>query len=316
MHTPVLADEVVRLLDVKEGGTYIDATIGGGGHAELILAKTGPEGRLLGIDKDEEAIKRAKARLERRCQQQCFFEHGNFAEVSAISKRYGLVAVDGVLFDLGVSSDQLETPERGFSFLRDGPLDMRMDASCGQTAADLVNGLSVEELAGVIHRFGEERGARRIARALVDRRRLGAITTTGELAEVVLAVKGGRRGRIHPATRVFQALRIAVNDEIGALAPGIEDGLRCLKTGGRLAVISFHSLEDRIVKRRFREHVGHRVSLEEGGTSLTQMAPAVSAVTRKPVTPTADELKRNPRARTAKLRAVEKTACSEGGDCK
>ncbi len=305
MHKPVLAGEVIELLSPKEGGTYIDGTLGSGGHAELILGRMGSSGRLLGIDRDEDALARCRARLER-WGGQCILRHGNFADLEGIARSCGIEQADGVLLDLGVSSEQLEQGTRGFSLLADGPLDMRMDKSSGSTAADLVNGLSEEELRTVLKEFGEERAARRIARSIVRERERCSFRTTGELARAVASAAGGPRGRIHPATRTFQAIRIAVNRELEALAAGLEAGLRMLAPGGRMAVISFHSLEDRLVKRCFVAHAGTWRSLEQGGRRLERTEPGVTLVTRKPVTPGDEEVHGNPRARSAKLRVAER----------
>lgn len=305
MHRPVLAKEVIEFLSVKRGGVYIDGTLGSGGHAELILRRVGPEGRLIGIDRDEEALRRASAKLER-WRGQCIFIHGNFADMVGIAERQNVVGADGVLLDLGVSSEQLEAPERGFSFLRDGPLDMRLDRSQGKTVADLINSLKERELETVIRTFGEERAARRIAKSLVERRKSSPIKTTAELAEIVVGVKRGKRGRIHPATQTFQALRIALNKEMGALQEGLEAGLRVLRDGGKLAVISFHSLEDRLVKTFLREHAGHWESQEAGGRLWCGKKPAMALITRKPVRPSRAEMAANRRSRTAKLRVGEK----------
>jgi 16S rRNA (cytosine1402-N4)-methyltransferase len=223
--------------------------------------------------------------------------HGNFADMRKIAIAAGIAAVDGILLDLGVSSPQLDEPARGFSFRTDGPLDMRMDQQNGSSAADLVNGLPEEELARIFYEFGEERASRRVARAIVARRKTGRIEGTLEFAGLVERALGGRHGKIHPATRVFQALRIAVNGELDCLARGLESGLAMLKPGGRMAVISFHSLEDRIVKRGFLSHVP--------ATNKEALIPHVRKLTKKPVTPSDEECAQNPRARSAKLRVVE-----------
>jgi 16S rRNA (cytosine1402-N4)-methyltransferase len=305
VHRSVLAKEAVELLSVKRGGVYVDATVGNGGHAELILRAAGPEGRLIGIDRDEEALRRAEERL-RQWTDQCIFVHQNFAQLTNVANRYAALGVDGIIIDLGVSSEQLESAERGFSFLREGPLDMRMDRSCGETAADLVNNLEEDDLREIISRFGEERNARRIARAVVKSRVCEPIRTTTRLAGIVMAVNGGKRTRIHPATRTFQALRIAVNGEMDALREGLEAGLEALRIGGKLAAITFHSLEDRIVKTFFKEHAGSWESQQAGGRLWRGKEPAVALVTRKPVKPSRAEVEVNRRSRTAKLRVAEK----------
>jgi 16S rRNA (cytosine1402-N4)-methyltransferase len=304
VHVPVLLEETIEALAVAPGGTYIDGTVGGGGHAEAILERIGAEGRMLGIDRDPAALALARERLSRFPTVR--LAQGDFADMMAIAHRHGIFAVDGVLLDIGVSSMQLDTPDRGFSFQHDAPLDMRMDPALPRTAANWVNEAPESELADVLWRYGEERAARRIARFIAAARARAPICTTGELAELVARAKGGRRGRIHPATQTFQALRIAVNDELGQLERGLEAALALLKTGGRLAVICFHSLEDRIVKRRLSEHVGRRESLESGGERRIAKPPLARWVIKGPRMAGEDEVRRNPRARSARLRAVER----------
>ncbi len=279
-HTPVLLEEVVALLQPRGGALYVDATVGGGGHAEAILRAAAPDGRLIGLDWDEEALAASRERLKE-WGARVRLVRANFAELDEALMNEGVTTVDGIVFDLGVSSRQFDEPSRGFSFLREGPLDMRMDRSTGRTAAEVVNTASEKELADIFFRFGEERRARAIARRIVAAR---PIETTTQLAGLI----GPRRGAIHPATRVFQALRIYVNNELENLKRGLTAATRVLKPGGRIAVISFHSLEDRIVKRHFRE------------------TPSLRVITRKPVRPTEQEIERNPRARSAKLRVAEK----------
>ena len=303
-HQPVLVKEVVDLLVVRRGGTFIDGTVGSGGHALATLEKTGSGGLLLGIDRDREALERARARLAG-WEKQYLLIHGNFADMITVAKRSGIDRADGVLLDLGVSSEQLDTPERGFSFMKDGPLDMRMDSSEEITAAELVNNLSESELFSLLRTLGEEPMARRIARRIVKERRNGPITTTRQLAGLVEEVTGGRR-RAHPATRTFQALRMAVNGELDSLQAGLSEGLDMLVEGGRMAVISFHSVEDRLVKRFFARHSGKWESLQTGGREWRGEKPAVSLVNRRPIIPTREEIETNPRSRSAKLRVVEK----------
>ena len=307
MHKPVLAAEVMELLAPKEGGVYVDGTLGSGGHAELILGRIGAGGKLLGIDRDGDAVARCKARLAQ-WGEQCILRQGNFADVEGIAGSCGIARVDGLVLDLGMSSDQLDDGSRGFSLLAEGPLDMRMDRSSGPAAADLVNGLSEEELRNILWEFGEERAARRIARAIVRARERCPLKTTADLVQAVLSATGGARGRIHPATRTFQAIRIAVNRELEALAAGLEAGLRLIAPGGRMAVISFHSLEDRIVKRCFAAHAGAWRSLEDGGRRLERIEPGILPVTKRPVRPGEKEVRENPRARSAKLRVAERLA--------
>ncbi|MCZ7591472.1 MAG: 16S rRNA (cytosine(1402)-N(4))-methyltransferase RsmH [Kiritimatiellae bacterium] len=304
MHEPVLLEEVLVGLAVKPGGHYIDGTLGGGGHARAILEQAGPKGRLLGIDRDPHALALAQARLADL--PNATLARGNFSEMKTLAQQHGLGGVDGVLLDIGVSSMQLDTPERGFSFQADAPLDMRMDPDIPRSAADWANQISESDLADVLWRFGEERASRRIARFIVEARQRAPIRTTSELAELVVRAKGGQRGRIHPATQTFQALRVAVNNELGALEEGIESALSLLKSGGRLAVISFHSLEDRIVKQRMAAHVGRRESLEAGGERWIVSPPRVKWIVKTPAMAGETEMKRNPRARSARLRVVER----------
>jgi len=307
VHEPVLAAEVVELLAPAPGETFVDATVGGGGHAALLLERLGDNGFLLGLDRDGDAIARCRARLGAARGERCRFVQGPFSRVAEMVRRQGLAAVDGVLMDIGMSSDQLRDSGRGMSFLVDGPLDMRMDRAGGPTAADLVNGLPEERLRDILMRFGEERRARRIAAAIAARREEHPFATTADLAAVVERATGGRRGRIHPATRVFQALRIAVNDELDELAAGLSGALSVLRVDGRMGVISFHSLEDRIVKRFFAAHTPREVALAGGGTQRVGEAPPVERVNRKPVTASAAERERNPRSRSARLRVVRRT---------
>ncbi len=305
MHLPVLPDEVVQWLAPRPGGTYVDGTVGGGGHAKAILEAVGPAGRLLALDRDAGALERSRAAIGVLAER-CRFVQASFASMDEVAAANGVAGVDGVLLDIGISSDQLDHAERGFSFMKDGPLDMRMDRMAGRTAADLLNELREEELADVFFRYGEEPRARSVARRVVESRSREKLSRTGELADLVMRVYGGRRGRIHPATRVFQALRIAVNDELKALEEGLTAGLGLLAPGGRLVVISFHSLEDRIVKHFMAEHQGRWESLAEGGRRWVGREPRVEVLTRKPVMASAGECERNPRARSAKLRAAER----------
>jgi 16S rRNA (cytosine1402-N4)-methyltransferase len=310
MHEPVLLQETLDLLGVKPGGVYVDGTVGSGGHAAAILARSEPGGVLIGVDRDVEALGRAAARLASCGAGRVVLRHGNFAQLGRIVAEAGRGQVDGVLLDVGLSSEQVEDPARGFSFLGDGPLDMRMDRSDGITAADLVNGLTERELTRILRDMGEERLAGRIAGAVVRARRRAPISTTLALAGLVEEATGGRQGRLHPATRTFQALRMAVNRELECLAAGLREGLGLLAPGGRMAVISFHSLEDRQVKRFFACHAGRWVSLPQGGRARQGEDPAVRLVTRKPATPSEGEIGLNPRARSAKLRVAERV---EGG---
>lgn len=305
MHQPVLLNESLDLLVTDREGIYVDGTLGRGGHAEALLERLDPDGRLVAIDRDEEALEQTAQRVARFGDRATLL-HGNFSEMKTLCEQIGVDEVSGILLDLGVSSPQLDVPERGFSFGREGPLDMRMDRSRGPTAGEWINERSEEELADVIFRFGEERNARRIARAVVRARRDRPLRGTLELAEVVTQACGGRRGRIHPATRTFQALRMAVNEEMESLESGLEAGLELLRPGGRIAVISFHSLEDRAVKSCFRRHRIRRVALQQGGEQVTGDEPTVRVLTAKPVTAGKEEVQNNPRARSARLRVAER----------
>lgn len=303
MHRAVLLDEVVEWLAPKSGGVYVDGTLGGGGHTRAIALAAGPAGRVMAMDQDAGALERAREALAG-CLEQCVLVRGNFAGMAESAAACGLTRVDGIVLDVGISSDQLDDPERGFSFMRDGPLDMRMDQSRAATAADLLNTLPEAVLADTLRRYGEEPRARAIARRIVEARSREAFARTSQLADLVERVYGGRRGRIHPATQTFQALRIAVNGELEALERGLEAGLGILAPGGRMAVISFHSLEDRLVKQFFVEHQGHMESLPEGGSKWVGTLPKMEILTRKPVMATDRECRDNPRARSAKLRVA------------
>lgn len=305
MHVPVLLNETLNLLVTNPAGTYIDGTLGRGGHATEILKRLAPEGRLIGLDRDADAIEATKEILKP-FGERAIRIHGNFAEMKELCGQMGVTAVDGVLLDLGVSSPQLDVAERGFSFAKDGPLDMRMDRTQGRSAADLVNEADEETLADLIYSLGEERDSRRIARSIVLERQHGRIERTLKLAEIVEQAKGGRRGPTHPATQTFQALRMAVNTELESLDAGLEAGLSMLREGGRIAVITFHSLEDRPVKEFFKRHTVKRESLQQGGEKLIYDEPAVKLLTKKPLTASKQELMDNPRSRSAKLRAAER----------
>lgn len=305
-HLSVLPDEVIRFLEPADGKTYLDGTLGAGGHAALILEKA-PEALLVGIDRDQEALDAAGRRLAK-YRDRIHLLHGDFAGVAGQLNSLGITALDGFILDLGVSSHQLDTRERGFSFQQDAPLDMRMDTSNGETATDLVNELPEQELERIISEYGEERWAKRIASFIVKERAESLITTTFRLVDIIKGAvpKAKWDERIHPATRTFQALRIAVNSELESLERGMRAALDLLKPGGRGVIISFHSLEDRIVKHIFREYA-------EGCTCPRQLPvcacgkkPRVKVLTSRPVTATQAETDNNPRARSAKLRAVEK----------
>jgi 16S rRNA (cytosine1402-N4)-methyltransferase len=306
-HRPVLLGELLGLLAPARGGLFVDATLGLGGHSEAIL-EASRETRVVGLDRDREALAFASERLAR-FGPRFRAVHSDFREIARVLAQLGEPEVSGVLADLGVSSLQFDSPERGFSFRHDAPLDMRMDVSGGdETAAELLARLPEEEIARVIFEYGEERRSRRIARWIVERREAGRpVGTTKELADLVARAVGRKHGeRIHPATRTFQALRVAVNRELEGLGEFLETAVDLLQAGGRLAVISFHSLEDRIVKRTLRRLAGQcecdpRLPRCECGARR-----AVEILTRRPVAPSAHELEENPRARSAKLRAAEK----------
>jgi 16S rRNA (cytosine1402-N4)-methyltransferase len=291
----------------QPGGIYLDGTLGGGGHSELILEKIGPDGLLFGIDRDQSALAAAAERLQRFGN--CFRPiQGSFGEMEQLLKQENISAIDGLLLDLGVSSHQLDTVERGFSFRLDGPLDMRMDRLYGDSAADLVQELSAEELEQVIKEYGEERWARKIAQNIVHIRNDTPIITTFQLADLVARTIPRRfqEDRIHPATRTFQALRIAVNQELEQVKQGVKAGITLLKPGGRIAVISFHSLEDRIVKHLFREAATGCTCPPRMPYCVCNRKPQLQILTGRPITAGADEIEINPRARSAKLRAAKK----------
>lgn len=319
VHQPVLLQEVIQWLQPAEGGVFVDCTVGLGGHAEAILAAT-PKTRVIGIDRDTNALTRARERLlvfgDR-----IRLVNANFENIASVLDHEDIAEVRGILADLGVSSLQLEHDERGFSFVSEAPLDMRMDQNSEVTAAELVNKLSERELADLIFEYGEERGARKIARAIARQREKAAIFTTRQLADLVVrALNVPGRWRIHPATRTFQALRIAVNDELSSLERFIPASIEKLAHGGRLAIISFHSLEDRIVKRGFLRESGRcicetqrlQVSGSPKGAAdglICEHCGArkrINILTRKPVRPTSEELERNPRSRSSLLRVCGK----------
>ena len=305
MHKPVMLKDVVELLAISNGGTYIDGTLGEGNHAQAILNKIGTNGRLLGVDWDDQALAIAKGHLSSEMQR-CFFEHGNFADLMEIASRREIRSVDGILLDLGMSSLQVTAAERGFSFMKSGPLDMRMDRSRKITAAYLIQTLNFGELTELIWEFGEERKAKKIASEIVRERKHCTEFTTRWLADLVIRVKGGRRGRIHPATRTFQAFRIAVNNELDNLSKGLEESIALLKHRGRLAVLSYHSLEDKVVKEHFLQHAGQWLSVPEGGKARFVQDPVIRLVNKKPLEPSRGEIAENPRARSAKLRVIER----------
>ncbi len=296
-HLPVMLAEAVDALRVRPGGVYVDGTLGRGGHAMEIVRRGG---RVIGIDRDDEALRDVEAMGVDGIRA----VKGNHGDVAGLLDRLGVESVDGILLDLGVSSPQLDDPSRGFSFRADGPLDMRMDRSCGTTAADFVNSAGRDDLERTFRELGEEQGARRIANAIVRERDARRIETTLQLAEVVERAVG-RHGARHPATKVFQALRMAMNGELAELSRALDGGLPRLGKGGRFAVITFESLSDRIVKRFFSEHAGRMVSLQQGGERWEGRLPQVRLVTPRALVPSEAEVEANPRSRSAKLRVAE-----------
>ncbi len=306
-HTPVLLDEVLETLKPLPGQRFIDGTLGAGGHTEAILNASTPGGQVLGLDADPAALSVARQRLAPYADRVRLVK-ANFSQMADIARSHSFVPVDGILLDLGLSSMQLSNPKRGFSFQEEGPLDMRYDPDNPTTAADLVNSLPQAELADLIYRFGEERRSRAIARAIVAARPLH---TTRELADVIARAVGGRReSRIHPATRAFQALRIAVNNELDALSTTLPQAIKLLATGGRIAVIAFHSLEDRIVKNFFSRESKDCICPPEQPTCTCSHRATLRIITRKPISASSEEINTNPRARSTKLRVAERIGAS------
>ena len=306
-HVSVLTNKAIELLQPKNSGYYIDGTVGLGGHAASILRACAPDGYLLGIDLDSEALAIAEENLSG-FRDRWALVHGNFAHLDEILETHSVTDVDGVLLDLGVSSLQLDTPGRGFSFTRSGPLDMRMNPDQSLSAEEVVNRSSEEKLAEIFWDFGEERYARNIAHRIVQSRKNGPITTTLQLAEVVQEAipQKARKSRVHNATRVFQALRIHVNDELNRLQLGLDCAISALASGGRICVISFHSLEDRIVKQRFRNLSCSCVCPPQTPICVCNHKPSLQILTKRPITPQPDEIRKNPRCRSAKLRGAMK----------
>jgi 16S rRNA (cytosine1402-N4)-methyltransferase len=303
IHLPVMVTEVLEHLTKGSGGSFIDATVGAGGHARAILQAVGPQGQLLGIDRDAEILDLAAERLAEFAGR-CRLVHAEFSDVREVAHQSGIENCTGILADLGVSSLQLDSAERGFSFQKDGPLDMRMDRELALTASEIVNHWPEKDLANLIFNYGEERHSRRIAKAIVKARPLKR--TTDLAAAIARSIPSRGSQRLHPATRTFQALRIFVNDELARIPKFIYSSIDLLKQGGRIAIISFHSLEDRVVKNAFRQ-----MSLEcscPPGSSECQCGQRklLKILTKKPLVPTEDEIKRNPRARSAKLRVAER----------
>jgi 16S rRNA (cytosine1402-N4)-methyltransferase len=303
-HLPVLGEEAVDALLPRPGGRYADGTFGGGGHTRLLLERSTPTGRVIAFDLDRDAIARGEAM---HLGERLVLVNASFATLYEAAKSAGMLPLDGVLLDLGFSSFQIDAPERGFSLRHDGPLDMRFDRTSGPTAADLIDTLDETSLADLIWRYGEDRNSRRISAAIVRERTLRPILTTGRLADIVARASGGQHGKIHPATRTFQALRIATNDELHTLERTLEAAVRALAPGGRLAVISFHSLEDRIVKQFIARGSASCVCPPEQPVCTCHTIPTLKPV-GKPVKPLDQEIERNSRSRSAIMRVAERVA--------
>jgi len=302
LHIPVLLDETIEALQVQPGKRYVDCTLGSGGHALEILTRSSPGGRLLGIDADPESIWIARGRLADHAGS-AILVNDNFSNLGHICRENGFFPVGGILFDLGMSSVQLVSPHRGFSFQQEGPLDMRFGLNQEVTAADIVNSLSEEELAQLIWDYGEDRYSRQIARLVVRNR---PIYDTLRLAQIVQKAVGSRRGKIHQATRTFLALRIAVNHEMENLERSLGQTIDCLESGGRLAVISYHSLEDRIVKRFMQREARGCLCLPEAPVCRCGHTPSLRTISKQVITPSLSEVQANPRSRSAKLRVAER----------
>ena len=306
-HVSVLKNECIDGLQIKSSGTYVDGTFGGGGHAMEVISRLNGNGRFIGIDQDQDAVENGRAKLEP-YKEKAQLVRDNFSNIISIMKDLHIVAVDGILLDIGVSSYQLDTGERGFSYMHDAELDMRMDQRNPMTAKRMIAEYSEKELANIIKDYGEERWATRIAQFIVAERKIKPIETTGELVEVIKKAvpKGARKDGPHPAKRTFQALRIAVNNELGILEQAIEDMAGLLAPGGRLCIITFHSLEDRIVKQTFHRLEHPCTCPPEFPVCVCGKKPSIRVITRKPILPSEEELEFNPRARSAKLRILEK----------
>lgn len=305
-HISVLLNECLEGLAIKEDGTYVDCTLGGAGHSSHILKKLSSKGTLIGIDQDNDALKAAKEKLKNYSNVK--FVHNNFYNIDSILTSLDIPNVDGILMDLGVSSYQLDEGERGFSYMKDAPLDMRMDRDRDFSAYDVVNTYSEEDLYRIIRDYGEEKFAKRIAKFIVDRRNDKPIETTLELVDIIKAAipAKARREGPHPAKRTFQAIRIEVNGELAILNKAIEDGVKHLNKGGRIAIITFHSLEDRIVKLKYRELANPCTCPKEFPVCVCGRKPLVKIISRKAIEPSKEEVEENPRSRSAKLRVLEK----------
>jgi 16S rRNA (cytosine1402-N4)-methyltransferase len=305
-HVSVLLNECIEALNIKENGVYVDCTLGGAGHSSEILKKLSCEGRLIGIDQDTDALNAAKEKLK--AFENVTYVHNNFTNIEAILNDLNIDGVDGVLMDLGVSSYQLDTGERGFSYMQDAPLDMRMNRESDLSAYDIINSYEETDIYKIIRDYGEEKFASRIAKFIVDRRKLKPINTTLELVDIIKAAipAKARREGPHPAKRTFQAIRIAVNKELEILNKAIEGAVNKLNKDGRIAVITFHSLEDRIIKNKFKELEEPCICPKEFPVCACGKLPVVKIITKKPLEPSAEELEVNPRSRSAKLRIAQK----------
>jgi 16S rRNA (cytosine1402-N4)-methyltransferase len=305
-HISIMAEQCIEGLNIKEDGIYVDCTLGGGGHSSFILEKLSPRGRLIGIDQDVEAISAAKKRLEK--YDNVTYVNDNFRNIKSILDTLGIEKVDGVLADLGVSSYQLDNAERGFSYMNDAPLDMRMNRNERISAYDVVNNYRQEELEKIIRDYGEEKFARRIATFIVDRRALKKIESTFQLVDIIKAAipAKARREGPHPAKRTFQAIRIEVNKELEILNKTVEDAVHCLSEGGRIAIITFHSLEDRIIKTKYKELENPCTCPPAFPMCMCGKESLVKVITRKPIEPSEEEVESNPRSRSAKLRIAER----------
>lgn len=307
-HTSVLLEESVDNLSIKSNGIYVDGTTGGGGHSRLIADKLSSEGRLIAIDRDKDALDAANRNLKDvKCRVD--FVHSNYTEIKSVLNNLNISKIDGALLDLGVSSFQLDNEQRGFSYMKDAPLDMRMDAEDDFSAEDVVNVYSEKDLARIIREYGEEKWASRIAKFIVKERQSGRIETTGQLVEIIKSAipAGARREGPHPAKRTFQAIRIEVNDELKGLEDAVENFMDVLKVEGRFCVITFHSLEDRIVKNKFKDRENPCICPPEFPVCVCGRKPDIKIITKKPILPAEEEIEMNPRSRSAKLRCVEKT---------
>lgn len=305
-HVSVLLNECIEGLNIKDNGIYVDGTLGGAGHSSEIIKKIGSEGVLIGVDQDTNALEASAERLK--AYSNVKYVHSNFMNIKNILENFKIDGVDGILLDLGVSSHQLDVPERGFSYMHDAPLDMRMNMEDDFTAKDLLNSYSKEEIERVIKEYGEDRWASRIAEFIVKERVIKPIETTYELVEIIKAAvpAAARRDGPHPAKRTFQAIRIEVNKEIEILEKAVSDCIEVLKPGGRLCIITFHSLEDRIVKNVYRDKLNPCTCPSDFPICVCNKKPSIKIISRKPIIPTNEEIEYNPRSRSAKLRIAEK----------